>query len=182
MAKLVSKTYGDALFELAVSEGNLESVTNEVQSLLKIFDENEDMLVLLSGDGISKEDKWNFLSDVFSESASDTIMGLLKVVVDKGRSPELKSILEYYLKLTTEHNRIGLADVTSAVPLSDEQKEKVVNRLLAITDYVSFNVNYKVDEKLIGGIVIRIGDRVFDSSVKNSIEKMQRQLAKLQLS
>lgn len=182
MAKLVSKTYGDALFELAVSEGNLESVTNEVHSLLRIFDENDDMVVLLSGDGVSKEDKWNFLTGVFSECASDTIMGLLKVVVDKGRSAELKNILEYYLKLTTEHNKIGVADITSAVPLSDEQKEKVVNRLLAVTDYADFNINYKVDEKLIGGIVIRIGDRVFDSSVKNSIEKMQRQLTKLQLS
>lgn len=181
MAKLVSKTYGDALFELAVSENNLAAVSEEVQSLIKILNENKEVIVLLGGDGVSKEDKWNFVNTVFGNNASETIMGFLNIVIEKGRASELQSILEYFAERAREYNKIGVAYITSAVELSDEQKAKILDKLLAVTDYVDFETNYKVDEKLIGGVVIRIGDRVFDSSVKNRIEKMQRQLTKIQL-
>ena len=60
-------------------------------------------------------------------------------------------------------------------------KEKVENKLRETTDYVSFEINYIVDESLIGGMVIRIGDRVVDSSIKTKIDEIAKNLRKIQL-
>ena len=68
-----------------------------------------------------------------------------------------------------------------ALLLSDEQKERVESRLRDTTDYVSFEITYNVDESLIGGMVIRIGDRVVDSSIKTKIDEIAKNLKKIQL-
>ena len=75
-----------------------------------------------------------------------------------------------------EELKIGRAEVSSAVPLSDIQREKVENKLLETTGFSKLNVNYKVDKTLIGGVVIKIGDRVVDSSVKTSLETLRKSL------
>ena len=71
--------------------------------------------------------------------------------------------------------------VTSAVSLSDEQKARIEKRVLETTAYVSLETSYTVDPSLLGGLVIRIGDRVVDSSVKTHLEELKRDLLKLKM-
>ena len=71
--------------------------------------------------------------------------------------------------------------VTSALPLSEDQKKRVEDRLLETTGFVSLEIGYSVDPYLLGGLVIRIGDRVVDSSIKTRLEEIRRDLMKLQL-
>ena len=78
-------------------------------------------------------------------------------------------------------NKIGIAYVSTAKPLTDEQKKAVAGKLLETTGYVDFQMHYSVDESLIGGMVIRIGDRVVDSSIKHKIDELSRSLMKIQL-
>lgn len=75
-----------------------------------------------------------------------------------------------------------MARVASAVELKSEQKAMIEQRLLDTTQYVEFEMEYSVDPSLIGGLVIRIGDRVVDSSIKTQINELHRSLSKLQLS
>ena len=81
-----------------------------------------------------------------------------------------------------EHKNIGVANVTSAFPLSESQKKDIEDRLLQVTKYVEFKMNFDVDKELIGGIVIRIGDRVIDGSIRNKLNEMTKQLNNIQLS
>ena len=74
-----------------------------------------------------------------------------------------------------------MVKVTSAVLLSEEQKQRVEKRLLETTQYVDLEITYAVDESLLGGLVIRIGDRVVDSSIRTRLEEVKRDLMKLQL-
>ena len=69
----------------------------------------------------------------------------------------------------------------TARPLTDVQKKAVAAKLLETTEYVDFQMNYSVDESLIGGMVIRIGDRVVDSSIKHKINELSKDLMKIQL-
>ena len=71
--------------------------------------------------------------------------------------------------------------MTSAMELSEKQKENVKARLLETTEYEQFEMHYNVDAAIIGGMIIRIGDRVVDSSVKTKLEKLTRELSQIQL-
>ena len=109
------------------------------------------------------------------------MMGFLTTVVEKGRQGDIPAIFEYFITTVKEYKKIGIAYVTSAVPLSEEQKVQVTERLLTTTRYVEFEMNYEVDPSLIGGMIIRIGDRVVDSSIKTQLYELKRQLLDVQL-
>ena len=91
------------------------------------------------------------------------------------------NILDYFIARTKEFKKIGIASVTSASELSDVQKQKIVEKLLSSTSYKEFEMSYRVDPELIGGIVIRIGDRVVDGSVRSKLLNLKRELSGIQL-
>ena len=105
----------------------------------------------------------------------------MKMLVDKDHFGETNAVLQYFLDTVKEYKHIGTAYVTSAMELKDTQKTAIEKKLLETTDYVEFEMNYKTDAALIGGMVIRIGDRVVDSSVKQKLSQLTRELSKIQL-
>ncbi len=181
MAKLVSKIYGDALFELAIEKDNLDSMWEEIIALSQIWKENPDFASLFAHPRIAVEEKLELIKNVFSGKASDDIMGFLSVLVEKGHATDLESVLSYFTDRAREYKNIGVAYVTSATELSEAQKKSVEERLLDVTKYVKFEMNFDVDESLIGGIVIRIGDRILDGSIKQKLNNMVRELSNIQL-
>ena len=84
-------------------------------------------------------------------------------------------------KAVKEEKKIGIAYIATAVELSEAQKEAVMQRLLQTTKYESFEMNYQVDASLIGGMVIRIGDRVVDTSIKTKLYELSKSLKKIQV-
>jgi len=182
MAKLVSSTYGDALFELALSEGRLDELYEEIASVRDVFLENEELVRFLNHPKVPKEEKLAVIVNVFSGRVSEETVGFLHIITDKDRYNDMIPIFDHFLKRVKDHNGIGKAVVTSAFPLSDRQKEAVETRLLETTDYKSFEMDYRVVPEILGGLVIRIGDRIVDSSLKSQIDKMTRELSRIRLS
>ena len=181
MAKLVSKTYGDALFELAVEAGQLDELLSEVRDVSMVLNENGELTKLMNHPKIVKEEKIEFLENVFKGRISDELLGLMRMLVSKNHYNEMESVFTYFIDQVKEYKNIGTAYVTSAFPLSDAQKEQVQAKLLETTKYISFEMNYDVDSSLIGGMVIRIGDRVVDSSIRSKLQSLSRELSKIQL-
>ena len=108
-------------------------------------------------------------------------MGFLSLIVTKGRYEDIDGILEYYINGIKALKGIGVASVRSATELSDTLKKDIEKKLLDTTSYKSMEIDYSVDPELIGGIVIRIGDRVVDNSVQTKLNKLQRELMNVQL-
>lgn len=181
MAKIVAKVYSDALFDLALENKQLEQVAEEVQVLKDALAQNTELLQYLNHPKVSNEEKIQTIENIFKGRFSDTTVGFLVIIVTKGRYNELRGILDYFLNEVREYRKIGKASVTSATELTEDQKQKVVDKLLASTDYVEFMMDYKIDPSIIGGLIIRIGDRVVDSSIKSKIDLMKKELMKLQL-
>lgn len=177
MAKQVNSTYGDALFDLAVEEKQVDSILEELTGLLQIMEENEELLSLMTHPEVLKDDKLKMLKNIFQGRVSDAVMGMLLIVVKNDRSAELPAICEYVIGRLKEYKRIGIAYVTSAVRLTQEQKAKIEERLIATTDYVTMEMHYKEDASLIGGLIIRMEDRVVDSSIKRQLERMSATLS-----
>lgn len=182
MAKLVANSYGNALFELALEKNNLDDMLEEITCLQKIFQENADFRKFLSHPQISKEEKISVIENTFKGKADNDIVGLLVLIVKKDRYNEIDAIFNYFISRVKEYKHIGIASVTSAKGLTDEQKANIVNRLTELTDYEQFEVSYTVDKDILGGLVIRIGDRVVDSSIRNKLNSMAQNLYKIHIS
>ena len=181
MAKLVSKTYGDALFEVAQEKGQLDEFLEEAKAVEAAFSENEELFKLMAHPKIIKEEKIKIITDIFTGKVSEELVGLLRMLVSKDHFEEADSVFTYFIDKVKEYKNIGTAYVTSAMELSDAQKDAVEKRLLETTKYVKFEMHYNVDAALIGGMVIRIGDRVVDGSVRTKLYDLTRELSKIQL-
>jgi F-type H+-transporting ATPase subunit delta len=181
MAKLVSKTYGDALFELAKEENRIDDLFEQVQMLKSVLSENPDFSRLMNHPKIDKEDKEAVMDTVLKGRVSDELAGLLRIVVTNNRYADIFSILDYFIAQVKEYKRIGTAYVETPLPLSDAQKAAVEKKLLDTTEYRTMDVHYTEDPSLIGGMIIRIGDRVVDSSIRSKLDLLTKQLQKIQL-
>ena len=181
MAKLVSKTYGDALFEIAVEENRTDSLMEEISMVQAVLNENSDFEKILMHPEIPKSKKLQVIEDVFKGKISDALTGFLRIVVTKGRYKDLPDIFAYFIARVKEYKKIGVAEVTSAVLLDEMQKQKIEQKLLETTRYQTMEIEYKVDESLIGGLMIRIGDRVVDSTIKSKLAALTAGLMKISL-
>lgn len=181
MAKLISKTYGDALFELAVEENKVDVFLEEIQGILEVLHDNAEFNSFMNHPKIIKEEKVQVVENVFNGRISKELVGFLTIIITKDRYKDIFSILTYFLDRVKELKGIGVAYVTTAIELKDEQKKQVEERLLATTSYQKMEMHYQLDNSLIGGMVIRIGDRVVDSSVSTKLSELQKQLLKIQL-
>ena len=181
MAKLIEKVYGEALFELALEEGRSESLLNEVQTIQQVLAENTDFAKLMDNPAIAKSKKEEILKTVWQGKISEEVIGLMLLLLKNEHYGQLPQVLDYFMNAIKETEKIGIAFVKTAVPLSKEQQKNVEKRLLETTAYKSFEMHYDVDSALIGGMVIRIGDRVIDSSIRTKLDNLSRQLYQIKL-
>jgi len=181
MAKLVSKTYGDALFDLALESRQLEPLFQEAKAILLIMKGNEDLAKIMNHPKIVVEEKQKIIEDIFKERASREMVGLMRMIIEKGHYNEFDSVLEYFIHQVKEYKKIGTAYISSPMELSLAQKDSIRRKLLETTRYAQFEFHYQIDPSLIGGIVIRIGDRVIDGSVKNKLARLTSELSKTKL-
>lgn len=181
MAKLISKTYGEAIFELAVSENRVDALSQEIQTVLKALEENPEFSEIMKHPKIIKEEKTGIVENVFKGRVSDELTGFIRLIVEKDRYGQLEEIMQYFLDEVKSLKGIGVAWVRSALPLREEQKKQVEAKLLETTSFREMEMHYQVDDTLIGGMVIRIGDRVADSSIRTKLSHLEQQLLKIQL-
>lgn len=181
MAKLVSKTYGDALFELAKEQDKLDNFEKEVSLVQTALAQNPEFSKLMNHPKVGKDEKLQVVKEVFETRVDKELVGFLRLVVEKDRYGEIDEILTYFTDRVKEEKGIGVAYVTSAVKLSEIQKKLVEEKLIETTDYKEMEMNFSIDEELIGGLVIRIGDKVVDSTVKTKLNELTKQLMKIQL-
>ena len=169
------------MFELAVEENKVDDLLTEIGQLKEILDDNDEFEKLMTHPKINKEEKLKVVTDVFKGRISDELLGFITIIVSKDRYQDIDDILEYFLTEVKRYKGIGVATVTTAVPLKEEQCKKIEQRLLDTTDFKSMEMHYKEDAALIGGMVIRIGDRVVDSSISTKLSELQKELLRVQI-
>lgn len=182
MARLVSEVYGDALYELALEEKEKsEGFYEEAKTILEILKDNPNFIQVMSHPNISGEEKNRLLDEIFKGKISDEFLGLFHELEIKGHFKDVIDVIKHYLKKEMPRRQIGEAVVTTPMALSEDKKSKVYEKLIETTGYKKINIDYKIDSSLIGGMVIRIGDRVVDSSIKSKLKHLSFKLSKIQL-
>ncbi|MGL5258631.1 MAG: ATP synthase F1 subunit delta [Lachnospiraceae bacterium] len=181
MAKLISKTYGEALFSLALEENKVDLLMDELQSMFEVLKTNKEYTTFIQHPKVPLEEKLKVTEDVFLKYVSRELVGFISLIIKKGRFSDIFQIFEFFIDSVKEHKGIGVAYIESPVALSDTQKREIENRLLQTTNFKTMEMNYTLEPKLIGGLKIRIKDRVVDSSVLNKLNILQRTLLKVQI-
>ncbi len=177
MAKQVDTIYGNALFELALEENKMDDFYQEVTTLIEVIEENSELITLFGHPKLSKEEKSSVIEQTFQGRISSEIVGLIAMVVEKGHAAKLLDVFKFFIKLVKAKKKIGVASVVSAVTLTEDKKAAIEKRLIETTEYETMEVDYSVDESIIGGLVIRIGDRIVDSSIKTKLTNLSKSLA-----
>ncbi len=175
MAELVSKRYGNALYSLAVESHSVESCAEEAKVLLNLYATDKDFSTIMNHPHVSSKEKFNIIKNTFGNNLSDTIYGLFDVVFKKNRYTEIVGILEYFLEKVDEHLGRTEAIVISAVPLSEERIQAIK---LKLTKKINKEISIvtKVDESIIGGLIIKVDSFIFNGSISNEIADINKQL------
>ena len=184
MARLVSKIYGEALFEFAKETKNVDAVRSQVSDIIYLLNNSNEIMLFLKDPRISENEKKDFMKQVLSktiENFNENILNFIYTIIDKGRQKDLIEIFKYFIDLAYDYENIGRVEIFSAEALNDNQKELLEKKLIETTKYNSFVIDYNVDSSLICGIKIKIGDKVFDKTYKTKIFDISKNLRGLKL-
>ena len=181
MAKLIHKVYGEALFDYAVEKNNVDTLLNDAEYINMFFGASDELKDFLSNPRISTDEKKDTLNNIFKDKVSSTTIDYILLICEKGRTKELKLIFEYFYDLVLKYKNILRVVISSSKALSDDKKKRIEDRIIEVTKANGLKVDYKIDQKLISGYKIKIGDKVFDNSIKTRINDIRKDLRGLKL-
>jgi F-type H+-transporting ATPase subunit delta len=171
----VIRGYAQALFAVAEAEGNLEDVEDELFRFGKIVEAQPELRESLSDPELPTDRKKSVIQELLGEKASAQTVSLLGFVVEQGRGKEIAKITEALAELAARRRRRAVAEVRTALPLDDERRERLVEALSKATGR-DVELKAVVDPAVIGGVVARVGEQVFDGSIRRKIDMAREQL------
>jgi len=177
MESAVAGPYAQAFMAIAKGNNLVDNFANDVSSVLELLRESDDLKQFLSNPLIKADAKRAALRQILGDSVHPYTLNFLMLLVDKGRILFLEGICKQYQALVREMKQIVLAEVTSAVPLSDEQKEAVRQKVVQMTGASEAELEMSQDPELIGGVVIEVGSQVIDASLRGQLRRIGLQLS-----
>ncbi len=175
MAGSVGKIYSDALFELASEQNCTEAVFEELNGLKAVWKDNPELSKFLSSPIIGKGDKLSAVEKIFKGKVSDIVYNFICVITEKDRGNALSEIADAYKERWYNVSGIAEVTVTTSIPISTVLKDKLVKKLEKVYGR-KIILAEKVDESIIGGIVISSKNTMLDGSVKTKLDTIQKQI------
>ena len=170
---LVSDRYASALYDLAAEKKVVDLVLEDLRFLQKCIQENKDLKLLAKSPLITSCDKLNIFEKILSKKKADVLTKtFLKVISSNKRFAKLSSIISQFININFQKRGDVLADVTSAEELSDKQKKEITDQLKS-TLGEKLSLNFYVNEKIIGGLIVKVGSKMVDSSMATKINKLR---------
>jgi F-type H+-transporting ATPase subunit delta len=167
--------YAEALFAVARAEGTLGEVEDELFRFSQTLSGNDELRDALTDARIPASRRQQIVEDLLGGKASPTTVALVSMVVGTGRARELPAIIRGLVEMSALEAEKEVAEVRSAVPLSDDQRERLAKALNEATGR-QVEVKVVVDPSVLGGIVAQVGDTVIDGSVRSRLDQLRNAL------
>lgn len=175
--KSAALQYATALAEIALEQGATQPVLNQLGDFAAAYSESPDLRTFLSDPAVSREAKHAVIEKLAARlGASKIIRNFLFVVVDNRRTQHLPKIIETFQQVIRQRQGVAEASVQSATELNPTQKTQLLQTLERVTGK-KIQATYSLDPALLGGAVVRIGDTIYDGSLKNQLNQMRARLA-----
>jgi len=167
-----SHAYAGALLAVARSEGSLAEVEDELFRFARVLETNDELRTTLTDAALPVSRRQQIVEDLLGGRANPITTALLSMVIGAGRARDLASIIDELVKLSAAEGSRELAEVRSAVALTDDQKQRLAAALETATGK-KVELKVVVDPSVLGGLVAQVGDTVIDGSVKTRLQQLQ---------
>ncbi|NPV90706.1 MAG: F0F1 ATP synthase subunit delta [Firmicutes bacterium] len=180
LMKSVARRYAAAFFKLASEAGQLDEMENQLQIVVDALAANRELKKVFYHKMIKEKDKKEVVKAVFEGRIQPTTMNFLFLLIDKQRENYLELVFQQYVLFANQARNIMDAGVVSAIELSPADVKDLQARLSTITGK-NVRLRTEVDPKILGGLVVRVGDRVIDGSVTKRLQMLKSNMIKAQL-
>jgi ATP synthase F1 delta subunit len=171
----IARVYGDALFEVAKEADKLDEVHEELDQFADALAENRDLQIFLFSPYFSSTEKREGIARVISGGAEE-LVNFLELLAEKHRMPAILRIRQHFDDLWAEENKRLEVRLTSAVPLDPGVVERVGSEIERRT-HRKVDLESDVDEDILGGLVLRVGNKVLDASLRSKLERLRKEVA-----
>jgi F-type H+-transporting ATPase subunit delta len=168
-----ARRYAEAAFEIGRDDRTLDAWERDLARLRAVL-ANDEVRALAEHPAVAYADKETVLRRVAGDVSAEA-MNLVLLMIRRGRPGAIEKMVERFGELVRRERGVALAEVRTALPLDDEQRVALTERLHELTDQ-EIEINEVVDESLIGGITVRIGDQLYDASVRTRLERLRARL------
>ncbi len=171
----VARVYAAALTEIGRDTHALGTIYDDLQAVHRLYDGDRFFRQFFTSPRIDRVLKWNAIEKAFKGKVGRPVLGLLRVLIDKGREPVFDNVVDQYEKMKDlAENRVH-AYVVVARPLADELRAAIQGRLERAAGK-SVMLHQRVDPAVLGGASIRVGDRVIDRTIRTRLTALRKQL------
>ncbi|MBI5089770.1 MAG: ATP synthase F1 subunit delta [Actinobacteria bacterium] len=167
--------YARALFEVARAEGTLDEVEDELFRFARSYESSDELRNTLSDEQIPAAKRQAIVEDLLGGKATSTTTQLLSMVIGSGRARDRPAIVDVLVARASSAKNLEVAEVRSAVPLTDDQQTRLAAALANATGK-QVNLKVVVDPSVLGGLVATVGDTVIDGSVRTRIDQLKSRL------
>ncbi len=175
LANQLASKYAQAIYELAAEKNMLDKVGEQLLLVESTISSHSDLATLLYHPQILPAAKKETITKIFSQDLDDFVHKFLLLLVDKRRETILPDIIQEYVMLANETRNIAEAEVTTAMPLAEDEYTALRNKLSQVTGK-NMVLKTRVDERILGGVIVKIGDKLIDGSIVRQIQRMQTAL------
>lgn len=176
----ISTRYASSFLESSLQKNLLDIVSADVDFLSKVFSENLNLKKAIENPVIKAEVKSSILEEIFRGKIHSETMNLLLFIIKKSREDLMLSVIEKFKELRDEKLGYLNVNVISAAEFTEAQKGKLQNTLQEMFKK-NLRITYNIDEKLLGGFVVKVGDTVFNASIKHQLELLRKHFVKANL-
>ncbi len=168
----ISKEYGTALFMLSCEQNRQTEFEKGLETLADAFRENPAYLTFLSSRSIPMKERLTAIKQAFSSRVPEEIVSYLQLLCEKGRIEFFHASALEFKKLLDASCKVQMAKITSAVPLTEDEKNRLRKKLEAMEDK-TVNMEFFVDASILGGVIVEIGGKVLDGSLRNRLRDIK---------
>jgi len=170
--EVIARNYAEALLVLAVKDNAVERFGTLLDAVGGVIETDAVVRAVMMSPRVTKQAKQDIVARALKGMGSDTFVRFLQSVIRRGRQGGFAAMSEAYQKLADVHfNRVHASVVTAREP--DPAFQKAIAERLTKAMGKTVLPNFRVDEGLVGGVVVRVGDRVFDGSIRRRIQKLR---------
>jgi len=173
---LVDKRYAEALLQLSIETDAVEEHLQCIRSLYYLIRDNKDFQNALNNPKIEIRQKQEIANAILQNEVPELIVNFLKVLIESGRIESFPTIAKQYRSLAYKHSKIQVVRIASAFELENEQIHAIGEKYRRLYDASSVITEYQTDPSLLGGLVVHVGDMVYDHSMSGRLKSMKKTL------